>query len=43
MPAIILMSKPESAYADTATSYEFPAQYLRWFEPLGRGELMNAV
>jgi putative restriction endonuclease len=37
------MSKPESAYADTATSYEFPTQYLRWFEPLGRGEPMNAV
>jgi putative restriction endonuclease len=37
------MSKPESAYADTATSYEFPAQYLRAFEPLGRGEPMIAI
>jgi putative restriction endonuclease len=37
------MSKPESAYADTATSYEFPAQYLKWFEQLARGEPMIAI
>jgi len=37
------MSKPESAYADTATSYEFPAQYLKWFEPLERGEPVIAI
>src|SRR5664279_2802591 len=37
------MSKPESGYADTATSYEFPAQYLRWFEPLARGEPIIAI
>lgn len=43
MAAVVLMSKPESAYADTASSYEFPAQYLKWFEPLARGERMIAV
>jgi putative restriction endonuclease len=37
------MSKPVSAYADTATSYEFPSRYLKWFEPLERGEPMIAV
>ena len=43
MAAVVLMSKPESAYADTATSYEFPAQYLKWFAPLERGEPMIAI
>jgi hypothetical protein len=37
------MSKPESAYADTAKSYEFSAQYLKWFEPLARGEPIIAI
>lgn len=37
------MSKPQSAYADTSTSYEFPAQYLKWFEPLSRGEPIIAI
>lgn len=43
MAAVVLMSKPDSAYADTATSYEFPAQYLKWFEPLARGEPLIAI
>lgn len=43
MAAVVLMSKPDSAYADTATSYEFPAQYLKWFEPLDRAEPIIAV
>jgi putative restriction endonuclease len=37
------MSKPDSPYADTATSYEFPAQYLKWFGALSDGERMLAV
>jgi len=43
MAAVVLMSKPDSAYADTATSYEFPAQYLKWFEPLEHGEQVIAI
>jgi putative restriction endonuclease len=37
------MSKPDSLYADTQTSYEYPAQYRRSFEPLVQGEPMLAV
>lgn len=37
------MSKPESLYADTQTSYEYPAQYRNYFEPLVNGEPMMAV
>jgi len=43
MAAVVLMSKPDSAYADTATSYEFPVRYLKWFEPLEQGEPMIAI
>lgn len=43
MQAVVLASKPFSKYADTATSYEFPAQYLKWFEPLKHGEPIFAV
>jgi hypothetical protein len=40
---VILTSKPDSAYADTQTSYEYPAQYRSFFEPLERGESMLAI
>ncbi len=43
MTALVLMSKPDSGYADTATSYEFPVRYLKWFEPLERGEPLIAI
>jgi putative restriction endonuclease len=37
------MSKRDSGYADTSTSYEFPTQYLTSFAPLDRGEPIIAV
>lgn len=37
------MSKQQSGYADTPSSYEFPPRYLKWFEPLSRGEPMLAI
>jgi putative restriction endonuclease len=40
---VVLASKPESAYADTQTSYEYPAQYRHFFTPLERGESMLAI
>jgi putative restriction endonuclease len=40
---ILLTSKPESPYADTATSYEYPAQYRKYFAPLDAGEPMIAI
>jgi putative restriction endonuclease len=40
---LVLVSKPESAYADTQTSYEYPAQYRQYFEPLQGGEPMLAI
>jgi putative restriction endonuclease len=40
---VVLTSKPNSPYADTATSYEYPSRYRRFFEPLDHGELMVAV
>jgi putative restriction endonuclease len=40
---VVLMSKPESLYADTQTSYEYPAQYRGFFEPLDQGEPMLAI
>jgi putative restriction endonuclease len=40
---VVLLSKPESPYADTQTSYEYPAQYRQFFEPLERGEPMLAI
>jgi putative restriction endonuclease len=43
LAAVILMSKPQSQYADTSTSYEFPAQYLKWFAPLDSGEPIIAI
>ncbi len=43
MRALVLESFVGSNYADSPDSYEFPPQYLRHFEPLGRGEPMVAV
>lgn len=43
MQFVVLASKPDSAYADTQTSYEYPAQYRRFFEPLEKGEPMLAI
>jgi putative restriction endonuclease len=41
--AIVLESFVGSNYADSPDSYEFPPQYLRFFEPLVHGEPMVAV
>ncbi|HEV7604094.1 MAG TPA: hypothetical protein VGO15_03950, partial [Candidatus Limnocylindrales bacterium] len=43
MRFVLLTSKPDSPYADTATSYEYPARYRRFFEPLIAGEPMMAI
>jgi putative restriction endonuclease len=40
---VLLTSKPDSAYADTPTSYEYPTRYRRFFEPLESGEPMIAI
>jgi putative restriction endonuclease len=41
--ALVLESFVGSDYADSPDSYEFPPQYLRFFDPLTRGEPMVAV
>jgi putative restriction endonuclease len=43
MRALVLESFVGSNYADSPDSYEFPPQYLKFFEPLMRGEPMVAV
>lgn len=43
MRSLILESFVGSNYADGPDSYEFPPQYLKFFEPLTRGEPMVAV
>lgn len=43
MRFVLLTSKPDSQYADTPTSYEYPARYRRFFEPLAAGEPMIAI
>lgn len=43
MRFVLLTSKPDSQYADTPTSYEYPARYRRFFEPLEAGEPMIAI
>lgn len=43
MKALILESFVGSNYADSPDSYEFPPQYLKYFEPLTRDEPMVAV
>jgi putative restriction endonuclease len=43
MRALVLESFVGSDYADSPNSYEFPPQYLRFFEPLTRGEPLIAV
>lgn len=43
MRFVLLTSKPDSPYADTATSYEYPSRYRRFFEPLLNGEPMIAI
>jgi putative restriction endonuclease len=40
---VLLTSKPDSVYADTATSYEYPSRYRRFFAPLETGEPMIAI
>jgi hypothetical protein len=41
--ALILESFVGSIYTDRPDSYEFPPQYLKFFEPLTRGEPIVAV
>jgi putative restriction endonuclease len=43
MRFVVLTSKPDSRYADTPISYEYPARYRRYFEPLSAGEPMIAI
>lgn len=43
MRFVLLTSKPDSPYADTPTSYEYPARYRRFFGPLEAGEPMIAI
>jgi len=43
MRFVVLTSKPDSPYADTATSYEYPSRYRRYFAPLAAGEPMIAI
>lgn len=43
MRFVLLTSRPDSPYADTPTSYEYPARYRRLFEPLEAGEPMIAI
>ena len=43
MQFTVLTSKADSPYADTATSYEYPARYRRFFEPLALGEPMIGI
>lgn len=43
MRYLILESFVGSSYTDSPDSYEFPPQYLRFFEPLSRGEPIVAV
>lgn len=43
MRFVLLTSKPDSPYADTATSYEYPSRYRRFFAPLEAGEPMIAI
>lgn len=43
MRFVLLTSKPDSQYADTPTSYEYPARYRRFFEPLEAGQPMIAI
>ena len=43
MRAVILESFVGSNYADSPDGYEFPPQYLKWFEPLSRSEPIVAV
>ena len=43
MRSVVLESFVGSDYADAPDSYEFPPRYLRFFEPLNRGEPMIAL
>lgn len=43
MRSLVLESFVGSNYADSPDSYEFPPQYLRFLEPLSRGEPIVAV
>ncbi len=43
MNALVLDSFVGSDYADSPDSYEFPPQYLKFFGPLARGEVIVAV
>ena len=40
---VVLTSKADSPYADTPSSYEYPARYRRFFEPLETAEPMIAI
>ncbi|MBA2373548.1 MAG: HNH endonuclease [Chloroflexi bacterium] len=43
MRFVLLTSKSDSVYADTAMTYEYPARYRRFFEPLINNEPMIAI
>lgn len=43
MRFVLLTSRPDSPYADTPTSYEYPSRYRRFFAPLESGDPMIAI
>lgn len=43
MRFVVLTSRPDSPYADTPTSYEYPSRYRRFLAPLESGEPMIAI
>lgn len=43
MKFVLLTSRPDSPYADTPTSYEYPSRYRRFLAPLESGEPMIAI
>jgi putative restriction endonuclease len=43
MRFVVLTSKPDSPYADTSMSYEYPARYRKQFAPLDSNEPMLAI
>lgn len=40
---VVLETRPDSGYADSSTTYQFPGRYLSVFEPLQRGREMVGV
>lgn len=43
MAAVVLESWLGSQYEDAPDSYEFPSRYLKFFQPIERGEQLFAL